>query len=407
MFKSKWFISLITIGMFATACKRDKSPNPQPDPESTLPHIYIATEKNKDINTKAEYINASINIDGKTFYEDYEGTTGIRGRGNSTWSFPKKPYKLKLDSKEPLFGLESYKTWILLAEYLDGTMLYNSIPFKAAEMLGIPYTNTIIPVELTINNKYQGLYVFTEHKQVSSGRINLGNNGVLLELDAYFDEDWQFKSDKFDLPVMVKYPKTENMNATLFQEIKEDFEEFEALVYNASFPNNNYLDYFDDTAFVDYMIVYQLTANREINHPKSTYINKLENGKYRMGIIWDFDWAYGYEEGGTHYDLHTASYDLLYDNNSLPGTRFFSKIMEDPHIQELFKERWNWFRNNKYEDLVDHVRDYSQIVRQAYKADHEKWGERNSSQNADEDLQRVLSWLDARTHYIDTYVNSF
>lgn len=407
MFKSKWFIPFIALSLFTTACKRDKSPNPQPNPESSLPHIYVATEKNKAINTKEDYINATISIDGKEFYDDYEGATGIRGRGNSTWGFPKKPYKLKLDSKAPLFGLESYKTWILLSEYLDGTMLYNSIPFKAAEMLGIPYTNTIIPVELTVNNEYQGLYVFTEHKQVASGRINLGDNGVLLELDAYFDEDWQFKSDKFDLPVMVKYPKSKNMDASLFEEIKNDFEEFESLVHDSSFPNNNYLDYFDAQAFVDYMIVYQLTANREINHPKSTYINKLEGGKYRMGIIWDFDWAYGYEEGGRHYELYSASYDLIYNDNNLPGTRFFSKFMEDPYIQDLFKDRWLWFKNNHYDALVEHVKDYSYLVRQAYSADHEKWGERNSSQNADEDLQRVLSWLQARVQYIDSYANSF
>src|SRR5699024_10827121 len=132
----------------------------------------------------------------------------------------------------------------------------------------------VIPVQVTLNDEYRGVYAFMEHKEGGEERIDIGDDGLLLELDAYFDEEWQFHSDKYDLPVMLQYPKDKDMTQSAFADIKSDFEEFEELVYDSSFPDNNYLDYFDDESFVNYMIVYTLTANQEINHPKSTYINK-------------------------------------------------------------------------------------------------------------------------------------
>jgi len=371
-----------------------------------IPHIQINVDDKAEINTKDYYLSAEIIIDGKNKYNSYEGKTGIRGRGNYTWQLPKKPYKLKLESAEPLFGMASYKTWILLAEYLDGSMLYNAIPFETAKMLGIPYTNNVVPVELTVNGEYQGFYAFMEHKQVGPNRIDIGDDGLLLELDIYYDEDWQFTSDKFDLPVMIKYPKSKNMTNDKLNNIKTDFEVFEALIADPSFPNNNYLDYFDDLSFANYMIVYELTHNTEIVHPKSTYINKKAGGKYRMGIIWDFDWGFGFPSNEQHYDLSSVNNPLMGSGNEL-GTVFFSKLMDDPHMKSIFKDRWNWFKANKFEELKKHVINYADIVRQAIEADHEVWGPRNSSGDIDIDLQNALTWLDARANYIDNYVASF
>jgi len=290
-------------------------------------------------------------------------------------------------------------------------MLYNSIPFYLADKLGLPYCNTIIPVELFLNREYQGMYVFSEHKEVGPGRIGLNTDeGLLLELDAYFDEEWQFKSDEYKLPVMVKYPK--EMNDTKLNTIKVDFNTFEALVHADSFPNNNYLELFDADAFVSYMLVYELTKNGEINHPKSTYINKEnKEGKYRMGIVWDFDWAFGFNSStATHYNISSANSPLLSNPDSAdakPGTIFFSRIMSDPKIKKLFKEKWEEFRIDGYDELIEHVRDYSDLIEKAVARDHTVWDKRGSSNDPKKNLNKTLNWLDARATYLDKYVESF
>ena len=120
-------------------------------------------------------------------------------------------------------------------------MLYNSIPFGTAYLLKLPYSNHIFPVDVTINGQYRGLYILTESLEVGKGRIDIGEDGTLLELDSYYDEKWKFISGKFKLPVMVKYPEEEDMTDEKLTEIKGDFEALEKLIYATDFPNNNYL----------------------------------------------------------------------------------------------------------------------------------------------------------------------
>lgn len=375
---------------------------------TTIPHIMINIDGGEEVVVKDNYLNANIIVDGKGELPDYFGRTQIKGRGNSTWGLPKKPYRLKLNDKASILGLGSGKNWILLAEYLDGSMLYNSIPYKTGRMLDMPYTNHIIPVKLTINGVYRGMYAFTEHKEVKENRIELDKNeGILLEMDVYYDEVWKFTSTKYNLPVMIAYPEEEDMNQQKLNNIKTAFNSFEGKIFNSDY---DYENEFDVDQFVDYFLVYMLTLNEELNHPKSVYMHRKNNAdKFKMGIIWDFDWSYGYETGN-HYNLASATQPIFWPSPAKPqaglGTVFFSKIFENPGVRTKFKQRWTWFRANKFLELKSHILKYATLVEQEYANDHAKWGNRDSTNNFQTDLQNVLNWLDARAAYIDNFVST-
>ena len=68
---------------------------------SKLPVVYIDTN-GQQITSKEDYIDASMTIQGNATYDPdtttlYDGAIEIRGRGNTTWTKPKKPYKIKLN----------------------------------------------------------------------------------------------------------------------------------------------------------------------------------------------------------------------------------------------------------------------------------------------------------------------
>ncbi|MGB5499779.1 MAG: CotH kinase family protein [Maribacter sp.] len=330
--------------------------------DDALAHIYIDTEGGAPIISKDEYLYTKLTIDGQSKYDDrvfeFSDLARIKGRGNSTWTWPKKPYKIKLDSKESLFGLLAEKDWVLLADYQDGTHLLHAVAFKIGRLLEMPFTNTIIPVEVTLNGDYLGLYGLTEQIEVKTNRVNVGNDdGLLLELDQYYDEEWQFKSAAYNLPVMVKDPGLDT--AAELALIQSDFEIFEALVASDDFPNNNYLDYIDDVSIANYLIVFMLTANEEINHPKSTYMHKSATGKYTMGPIWDFDWAYGFEGTGRHF---SNSDKPLFWLPPVIGTNFFSRLMSDPKIELLIKDQWEDFKVYHLSALIDYIDEYAFII---------------------------------------------
>ena len=68
---------------------------------------------------------------------DYEGSLEIRGRGNSTWNYPKKPYALRLPEKHAVLGMPGHKRWILLANWKDRTLMRNDAAFWLSRHTGL------------------------------------------------------------------------------------------------------------------------------------------------------------------------------------------------------------------------------------------------------------------------------
>lgn len=375
-----------------------------------LPHISINTANNTPISSKEEYLNAYLVMDGRGIYESSIDSIRIKGRGNSSWGLPKKPFKIKLNDKKSLFGLKSEKDWVLLANYLDPVHLLNLVAFKTGQLLQIPFTNEGISVNLTLNGEYQGIYTLTEQIERKKNRVNIDKKkGVLLELDAYFDETFKFKSPLFQLPVNIKYPKLEDEKPDeqdkRLQEIRNEFVQMEQALNDANFPSNNYTDYIDINALVKFLIVYNLTDNREISHPKSIYMYKDKGGKYTMGPIWDFDWAYGYEKTGEHFAVYDQPIlqQLSKDDS---GYKFFGRIMQDPAVQRIYKTEWENFKTNHLPHLIEYIDTQSQNIASYQPKDEEIW-HKYAARDYDQLIEKFKSWLQNRANYIDNQVKKW
>lgn len=369
-----------------------------------IPCIRVETEGRKPIVEKKTYLPATIVIEANGWGDDYEGTTQIRGRGNSTWEMPKKPYRLKLDKKSVILGLGEERDWILLANYIDPTLMLNAVAFKIGQLLELPFTNHAIPVDLYLNGEYAGNYMLTEQVELSSTRVNIDKKeGILLEIDTNFDEDFQFKSTHYKLPVMVKDPDIKSEEH--FQRVKDEFHQLEAAIASDQFPNTRYKEYLDVESLVKYFIVYNLTHNMEINHPKSIYIHKDKGGKYTMGPIWDFDWAYDYEGKGVHFGSHERPF-LTNKNFPAPalGYTFFNRFFEDPAFVALYKETWRRFHAEKKTELMEYVDWYAKQVTESQKKDQEKW--QKGTTNYGYKIRQLKSWLEGRFTFIDAETNA-
>ena len=129
---------------------------------SRLPVIYINTENGAVIGDKENYITSEFIIQGNETYNSetttlYNGTAGVRGRGNSTWSLPKKPYKVKLDKGTDLFGFGKSKHWVLLANYYDTSFIRNKLAYDLSGDMGIPYMQSVL-ADVVLNGVYVGNY---------------------------------------------------------------------------------------------------------------------------------------------------------------------------------------------------------------------------------------------------------
>ncbi|KAA6321724.1 hypothetical protein EZS27_028659, partial [termite gut metagenome] len=210
-------------------------------PQSTgLPVIGIDTENNAEILDKENYVTATFTLSDATFPENdlKEKETGIRGRGNSTWGYPKKPYRLKFDKKVSIFGLGEAESWVLLANYLDPTFIMNTVALELGHRVGLPYTNHAHHVEFFLNGSYQGSYVLTEQVQVNEYRVDIDEKtDFLVELDLYYDEPIKFRTQLLQLPVNVKSPEVTSESEIEF--VKTAINELEEAMFGitSNFPD--------------------------------------------------------------------------------------------------------------------------------------------------------------------------
>ena len=126
-----------------------------------------------------EHLNAAT---GRMMIVDADGTVDhadslrqLRGRGNGTWHHAKKPYQFKLEEKADLLQTgdpnEKNRTWVLLAEATDGTLLHNKLAFDLGLELGMQNTSHSEHVDLYYDGEYRGTYLLAEKVEIGDGRI--------------------------------------------------------------------------------------------------------------------------------------------------------------------------------------------------------------------------------------------
>ncbi len=408
------------------------------DAGSKVPRIDIDIEKGHTVASRNYYLNADFKITGHDTYKDFTGTVQIKGRGNNSWNYAKKSYRLKFAEKVKLFGLTKGKSWVLLANPQHGSMMTNAIAMKIAQLANAPYANHTIPVELYINGEYQGSYIFTEKVGLSNNSVDVDEElAYMLELDSYYDEVFRFRSAHSDLPVNIKEPDLQefeagkvsssllqsflnencknsipaqsfpNTSATailisnynarnaIFNVIKEQFNRLDSIVCN----NGDLEEVLDLDAAARYVLVNDLVFNREILHPKSVFLWKADitspESKFILGPLWDFDYAFGYDEKRYFTDVtgKTCIVDGVY-----PGCEFFTALMNNREFQRHYYKVWCEFvENDCITDVMQYIAEYYDTVKESYSNNALLWGD-----NTDyaELVPQMQQWIKKRHDHI-------
>lgn len=358
------------------------SPPTPPVKDVTIPVIRLTTENGAAVKSKTTYVPGTIEVlDTTEMYSSvhrYSGKMEIRGRGNSTWSKEKKPYKIKLESKAPLLGMPSDKEWALLANYSDKSLLRNSLAMEISRMLGFAWTPHYAHAEVWLNDEYIGLYDLFEHKEVNGHKIAIDIDGgdIYLEMDKSLDEPVSFKTEKMKLPVMFKDPQ--NPTSTVIADVKAYLNEFEKTLMgdNASDPVNGYSKYIDIDSFINYFIIQELGKNIDGKLCKSTFLTKKPSGKLIMHHVWDFDLAWGNCNYFTQYypkiDCGPTGYQTLNYTSNGENTGWYYYLFKNKDWLEAVKARWT----EVYPELLkmtDFIDSESKLIRPAVDRNFETW----------------------------------
>ena len=346
---------------------------------SGFPVVVLNTPGNVDITSKEEYLKNSffsiLQTDGTVGFSDL---TNVKGRGNSTWNAPKKPYAVKFDKKKDLLGLPEDKSWVLLANYYDPTFIRNDLVFFMGHEVGnFDWTPHFETVDLVLNGSYKGIYQLGEKIKVSKKRVNVGDDGFLLEIDqrALTESDARyFTVQHITNPVNIKEPDVE-YNDENYEYIKAYVETAEEALYSDNFtdPELGYRKYMDIDSFVEWYLITEITRCVDACELfSSCYMNLKRGGKLKMGPVWDYDLAFGnYPNFGIGQGSNNNSPTGFHLKTSTKG--WFPRLFQDPAFVAKVKERMSVYYSNK-QLFMDHIDSQAALLVGKVYEDNKLWG---------------------------------
>lgn len=276
----------------------------------TLPVMFIETAGHAPVVSKDDYVAA-------TYWLDPMGAEGIdaigsaeapldlqiKGRGNYTWiGFDKKPYRLKLDKKAALMGMDKNKHFALLAHADDKCAgLRNLAGFTASEAAGLAWTPATAPLEVVLNGDYIGLYWLTETIRVDKDRVEVTeqadgattdvDGGWLVEIDNYNTDPHVTVTDTGGHPIWFTYKSPEVLSAEQESYLKTQMQKIQDAVSGGNVSAAAGL--VDFNALARYFLVNQVMLDMESFHG-SCYLHRQRGAgeTWKFGPVWDFGNAF-------------------------------------------------------------------------------------------------------------------
>lgn len=345
--------------------------------KAELPVVNISIpdflgEDGKLENFKAkEKINASLEVFNCSETMKPAALT-IKGRGNSSWSnAQKKSYTIKFKDKQNFLGLGKNKSFALIANYFDKTLLRNLTSYELAKMVftKMPWNPGAKCVNLFINNVYQGVYLAVESIKIGEKRVDIpdiaecknieeiDNYGFILEVDSRQDENFNFRTEK-NVPFSLKEPDGDDLQNDVRIKIQKKVQAAENALYSQDFKNpdseNYYGNFLDVDSFVDWWLLEELAKNTDSNFYSSCYIyfNPADK-KFGMGPVWDFDLGWG--------NINTYNPENSYtgfkaeekpEKDGKTWKSWILRLLQDENFKEKAKSRWNEMKP-KIEEYFD------------------------------------------------------
>lgn len=371
-------------------------------------NFFLDSPQNIDDINKERYIEKVVikieDVHSDVLYQTYGK---IKGRGNSTWKAPKRPYILKLNEKASLLNLPEEKSWVLLANYYDPIHLRNGVAsYISSKFSSLEYTPHYTYVNLFFNGEYRGIYQFGEKLKIGKNRVNIGDDGFLLEIDGKpADDDPLIYLKHLRAPINIKDPDVET-NDDRYVYLKDYLTKAEDALFSDYFMDENlgWKCYFDIESLVDWYLINEIAKNVDGALWTSCYMNLRKGEKIKMGPIWDFDVAFG---NYIFADEETNSVVNLPEGFVVRLEEWFQRLFLDPVFVNKVKTRFTYFYNNR-EQIYDYIDKRADVVSEQIIYDNNLWKRVHPSTNDDLEViktynQKVFilkKWLEDRFQWL-------
>ncbi|MBQ9152037.1 MAG: CotH kinase family protein [Clostridia bacterium] len=360
-----------------------------------LPIVSIDTNGIKLESTEdlaKEYVDMTLTLTG---VEDplINVPGSIRLRGNSTYNFVKKPYRIKFDQKHSLFGLDKAKSWVLLADYLDPSTLHN---YAALTLAGTSEHLDFVPtphkVNLYFNGEYAGIYTLCEQVQEQEGRLDL-ETGITPDMDELSDYNFliclnynapqkpdaeegvtYFYLSNCQRYFELEYPTREDFpTEAQFRQFFDALEDYTRTTVSAfqsssrSYLNKNV----DMDTLIDVFIVDQIMGERD-HHWKSLFMyyrGAEGDARLHFGPPWDYDFCMFTEWTGQP----NEEFDLSNNFNPIEASVFYRPFLDSTYYENKVERRYREHFSDALAEVIARVEVQAAAMEESLALNQERW----------------------------------
>ena len=359
-----------------------------PQINTELPVLHMKPDQL--ISGKSTYVKTAIELYDKTpgstgegwWDSDEKGKIEMRGRGNSTWGLPKKPFRMKFPDKFSPIGLNhaKEKSWVLLAQDMDKSLLRTHLAFEYSRILfnknenyhhekclnwtpcsryiNVYYTGKYYYSDtgktLDLDGEYIGVYQMSDQMERKSGRIEVdkleaadGNDpekitgGYILETDIHEGNHY---TPKKNIKMTYKYPEDDDYHQSQYDYISNFLGSVENALYGSNYKDatDGWRKYLDEKTMADFIIIKEFVG--DMDGYTSTYMYKRRGyDKLFFGPVWDCDKGWDNDVRVPHSQYQPLKSLMLYAGFWMPSyvsNDWFQKVWSDPEFRKFVAARW-------------------------------------------------------------------
>ncbi len=399
-----------------------------------MPAVFVTTESGKLKKIESSKNNrepGTLVLRGPDGEVQYDGALEhIKCRGNSSMTFVKKNFQIKLEKSTNLLGMGKAKKWILTGNYRDKSYLRNQIMLDLAAAIGLKYTPEHIQAELYINHEYHGLYLFSEKVEIDKDRLAVTNlesatekmnekkpdqykaygkkkstkgsfkafdipndpeditGGYLLEYESYpvrYNQEASAYTTEKGSIIVVKSP--EYASAAQMRYISGLFQSFENAIMaeDGKDPESgkHYTEFADAESLALKYMIEEISENYDGNS-SSQYFYKpadSENEKFFAGPVWDYDSTFG-AYAAKHNSKYVLNPKYLWIAKG-DRTAWYPALYRHQDFRDLVADLWNekvrsavevllGLRGSDYEGLKS-IEQWQKDIKDSAAMDRTRW----------------------------------
>ena len=371
-----------------------------------LPTVWLETTNHKDIVYADIYQNGKIKVAGSpiTSMNGYpiQASAKIKAVGIINWyvsrvhedpQLAKNAYSILFNDEISLLDVPVGKSWGFYTNTGEKTMLHNQTAFYLGSISDLEYTPRFHHVDLYMNGRYYGVYLMGEDVEASEGRVNVGNDGFVLNIGSSIDGP-SFSTGHLERAVSIIAPSASQSSegvkyASSFVSTAEN------ALFSSDFTNeeSGWQNYMDIDSFVDWYLINEISKNERGAFKNDCMMNLSRGGKLKMGPLWGFEKAFNASSSPSGFVVKDASW--------------YARLFQDPAFVTKVKERYDYFYGHK-NDIITEISNTAEYLKYAIQEDNNKWNTfswaKNSGEQAWQAYQELVmtmeKWLNSRMDWL-------